>query len=93
MRNEPLGTDYAEMKKRAETLNGIFDEWDQKRKGQPISSELMPKYGTVHWLFREYKISKAYVEKVADPARTTSGQCGKSATPAPRKGIAWEIAW
>src|SRR5262245_37637819 len=64
VRNEPLGTDYAQMKKRAETLNGIFNEWDQQRKGLPITSELMPKYGTVDWLFREYKASKAYTEKV-----------------------------
>ena len=69
VRNEPLGTDYAEMVRRAETLNGIFDEWDQQRKGLPISAELMPKYGTVDWLFREYKISKAYLEKVAPRSR------------------------
>jgi integrase len=65
LRNEPLGTDYAEMRKRAETLNGLFDEWDRQRKGLPISTPSMPKYGTVDWLFREYKISKAYLEKVA----------------------------
>jgi hypothetical protein len=69
VRNEPLGTDYAEMKKRADTLNGIFDEWDQQRRGLPISSPAMPKYGTVDWLFREYKISKAYLEKVAQRSR------------------------
>jgi hypothetical protein len=67
--NEPLGADYAEMMKRAKTLNGIFDEWDQQRKGLPISSPLMPKFGTVDWLFREYKVSKAYLEKVAERSR------------------------
>jgi hypothetical protein len=69
LRNEPLGSDYAAMRKRAETLNGIFDEWDQQRKGLPISSPKMPKYGTVDWLFREYKISNAYTEKVAARSR------------------------
>jgi hypothetical protein len=69
VQNEPLGTDYGEMKRRADTLNGMFDEWDEKRKGLPISSELMPKYSTVDWLFREYKISNAYLEKVAPRSR------------------------
>jgi hypothetical protein len=68
--NEPLGTDYAEMTKRAETLNGLFDEWDSQRKGQPIGSPKMPKYGTVDWLFREYKISRAYLDKVAERSRS-----------------------
>jgi hypothetical protein len=69
--NEPLGTDYAKMKARAETLNGQFDEWDEARKGLPITgSPNMPKYGTVDWLFREYKISKPYLEKVAERSRS-----------------------
>jgi integrase len=65
LRNEPLGTDYGSMLKRAETLNGIFDEWDGHRKGLPITAPAMPKYGTVDWLFREYRLSNAYSEKVA----------------------------
>jgi len=69
LRNEPLGTDYAEMVKRAETLNGTFDEWDQQRKGLPISAPSRPKYGVVDWLFREYRLSKAYLEKVAKRSR------------------------
>ncbi|MCD9110265.1 hypothetical protein [Bradyrhizobium japonicum] len=67
--NEPLGTDFAEMTKRAETLNGMFDEWDAKRKGEPVSGPAAPKYGTVDWLFREYRTSKAYLEKVAVRSR------------------------
>ena len=51
--NEPLGADYAKMTSRAEVLNGLFDEWDKRRKGLPISEPAMPKYGTVDWLFRE----------------------------------------
>jgi hypothetical protein len=67
--NEPLGFDYAEMEKRAKTLNGIFDEWNRQRKGLPISSPNMPKYGTVDWLFREYKLSDAYLQKVQARSR------------------------
>ncbi len=40
---------------RAAILNGQIDEWDQQRKGLPISSKAAPKIGTVDWLFREYK--------------------------------------
>jgi hypothetical protein len=47
------------MIKRASVLNGQFNEWDTQRKGLPISAPNMPKYGTVDWLFREYKISRA----------------------------------
>lgn len=69
--NEPLGADFAKMIERAKTLNEQFDEWDQARKGLPVSGGVaMPKYGTVDWLFREYKISKAYLEKVAPRSRS-----------------------
>ncbi|WP_166297234.1 hypothetical protein [Bradyrhizobium sp. 2S1] len=69
--NEPLGKDFAKMIDRAKTLNDQFDEWDQARKGLPVSGgAAMPKYGTVDWLFREYKISKAYLEKVAPRSRS-----------------------
>ena len=63
--NEPLGTDYAAACEKAKTLNGLFDEWDQQRKGLPISTPNAPKIGTVDWLFREYKQSLAYTKKVA----------------------------
>ncbi|MCK1578581.1 hypothetical protein IVB03_03025 [Bradyrhizobium sp. 168] len=65
--NEALGTDYAKAcgeGGRAETLNGLFDEWMTARKGLPISSEIAPRIGTIDWLFREYKQSRAYLEKV-----------------------------
>jgi hypothetical protein len=69
--NEPLGTDFGQMKVRAEVLNGQFDEWDRTRKGVPVTGgAIMPKYGTVDWLFREYKISDAYREKVAQRSRS-----------------------
>src|ERR1700739_3386641 len=63
--NEPLRTDFAVMTRRAGVLNGQFDEWDTQRKGLPISAPNMPRHGTVDWLFREYKISRAYLDKVA----------------------------
>lgn len=67
--NEPLGTDFAVMTKRAGVLNGQFDEWDTQRKGLPISAPNMPRYGTIDWLFREYKISRAYLDKVGVRSR------------------------
>jgi hypothetical protein len=48
---------------RAAVLNQMFDEWERVQKGLPISSELAPRIGTVDWLFREYKQSKAYLER------------------------------
>jgi hypothetical protein len=59
VQNEPLGTDFAAMTKRADVLNGQFDEWDTQRKGLPISALNIPKHGTVDWLFREYKVSQS----------------------------------
>lgn len=74
--NEPLGKDYvaacgADGKGgRAATLNGLFDEWDLSRRGMPISSEAAPAIGSIDWLFREYRQSKAYTEKVGIRSRT-----------------------
>lgn len=68
--NEPLGMDYAVAcgddgkGGRAATLNGLFDEWNDIRRGLPVLSEAAPAIGSVDWLFREYKQSKAYTEKV-----------------------------
>src|SRR5690349_14921976 len=67
--NEPLGTDFGLMTKRAALLNGQFDEWDRQRKGLPISAPNTPKYGTVDWLFLEYKVTRAYLDKVAVRSR------------------------
>jgi hypothetical protein len=67
--NEPLGQDYAEAcgengnGGRAAALNALFDEWTAKRDGAPIAG--LVRYGTVDWLFREYKQNKAYLKKVA----------------------------
>jgi hypothetical protein len=67
--NEPLGTDYAVACKRAETLNGLFDEWNDARKGLAVIGVEAPRIGTVDWLFREYRQSRAYLEKVAVRSR------------------------
>jgi hypothetical protein len=73
--NEPLGTDYEIAcgedggGGRATALNEHFDEWNQKRLGKEVSSGKLFRYGTVDWLFREYKSSKAYLEKVASRSR------------------------
>jgi integrase len=67
--NEPLGSDFSLMKSRADILNGLFGEWDQQRRGIPVTGPSMPKYGTVDWLFREYKLSNAFTEKVAKRSR------------------------
>jgi hypothetical protein len=72
--NEPLGTDYIAAcgedgnSGRAGSLNALFDEWNTKRKGGQATGRLAA-YGTVDWLFREYKQSKAYLEKVAPRSR------------------------
>ncbi|MGQ2186087.1 hypothetical protein ACT4MK_22420 [Bradyrhizobium barranii] len=62
--NEPLGKDFLKAKSRADTLNAQFDEWDDQRKGLPISSSIKPKYGTLDWLFWEYRATNAYLQKV-----------------------------
>jgi hypothetical protein len=73
--NEPLGADYIVAcgedgsGGRAAALNALFDEWDSVRRGQPLTGEQLSVYGTVDWLFREYKQSKAYLEKVSMRSR------------------------
>ncbi len=72
--NEPLGNDYAVAcgvdgkGGRAAALNGLFDEWWKAKNGEPVES--IARYGTVDWLFREYKASERYKKRVS--ARTRS---------------------
>jgi hypothetical protein len=69
--SEPLGSNFAQMQLRAEVLNGQFDEWDRVRKGMLLEGgAISPKFGSVDWLFREYKTSDAYLEKVAPRSRS-----------------------
>jgi hypothetical protein len=73
--NEPLGTSYesacGEDGKggRAAALNALFDEWNSQRKGAPIAQAKIARYGTIDWLFRQYKAEKAYTEKVSPRSR------------------------
>ena len=75
IRNEPLGTDYSVAcgtdgnAGRAATLNAAFDEWNALRQGLPVTGERAPIYGTLRWLFEEYRRSNAYLEKVAPRSR------------------------
>jgi hypothetical protein len=71
--NEPLGTDYAMAcgvdgaGGRAAALNALFDEWLTAKSGERLPS--IARYGTVDWLFRQYKQTKAYLEKVSERSR------------------------
>jgi hypothetical protein len=75
IQNEPLGADYVVAcgedgaGGRAAALNALFDEWNASRRGQLIDQGALVHYGTVDWLFREYKASKAYLEKVSPRSR------------------------
>ena len=68
-----LGSDYAVAcgvdgkGGRAVALNGLFDEWWKIKNGEPVES--VSRYGTVDWLFREYKSSKRYRERVSQRTR------------------------
>jgi hypothetical protein len=68
--NEPLGTDYSiacgpdGKAGRAAALNALFDEW--RNNGESIKS--LARFGSVSWLFREFKASEAYARRVS--ART-----------------------
>jgi len=64
-----LGADFDAMAKKAAVLNGLFDEWDAARLGEPATSELGAAPGSVDWLFRTYKASNAWKEKVSKRTR------------------------
>ena len=71
--NEPLGADYAAAcgadgaGGRAAALNGLFDEWWKIKNGELVES--IARYGTVDWLFRAYKSSKRYRDRVSQRTR------------------------
>jgi hypothetical protein len=71
--NEPIGNDYIAAcgedgnGGRAAALNALFDEWRAGRNGETVPGVV--KFGTVDWLFREYKSTKAYLEKVSQRSR------------------------
>ena len=53
---------------RAATLNGLFDDWDRIRLGEAPKPRTELKVGTVDWLFKTYKGSNDWNERVS--ART-----------------------
>lgn len=69
--DQPLGPGYAVAcgedgnGGRAAALNALFDEWQDARRGLPVTGERGPIYGSIRWLFQEYRKSKAYTEKVS----------------------------
>jgi hypothetical protein len=73
IRGEPLGNDYVVAcgvdgnGGRAAALNALFDEWRAIGAGEPVVG--LVKFGTIDWLFREYKQTKAYLEKVSKRSR------------------------
>jgi hypothetical protein len=73
--NQPLGRDYTTAcgedgnGGRAAALNALFDEWQDLRRGLPVTGERTPIHGTIRWLFQEYRRSKAYTEKVSARSR------------------------
>lgn len=83
-----LGADFAVAEARAATLNALFDAWDAKRLGAPPEPAMPDKAGTVDWLFRTYKASNDWRERVSkrtapDHERTIRLICelrGKSGT-------------
>jgi hypothetical protein len=73
--DQPLGRDYAVAcgedgtGGRAAALNALFNEWQDHRRGLQVTGERAPVYGTIRWLFQEYRRSKAYTEKVTPRSR------------------------
>jgi hypothetical protein len=71
--NEPLGTDYSVAcgadgtGGRAAALNGLFDEWLKTKGGESLPG--FARYGSVDWLFREFKASIRFREKVSERSR------------------------
>ncbi|WP_050384556.1 hypothetical protein [Bradyrhizobium pachyrhizi] len=53
---------------RAATLNGLFDDWDRMRLGEPPKPKVELRAGTVDWLFKTYKSSNDWQKRVS--ART-----------------------
>jgi hypothetical protein len=50
-------------------LNGLFDEWNTRRKGGQAETARLARFGTVDWLFREYFASDNCKERVSGRTR------------------------
>jgi hypothetical protein len=51
---------------RAAFLNGLFDDWDRARLGEPPKPKVEERIGTVDWLFKAYKGSNDWKERVSE---------------------------
>jgi hypothetical protein len=63
-----LGDEWNAMVEKAATLNGLFDDWDGIRLGEPPKPKTELRAGTVDWLFQTYKGSNDWKENIS--ART-----------------------
>jgi hypothetical protein len=78
--NEPLGTDFAKACTRAETLNGLFDEWDEARKGHPsVGSPLHASAPSIGCFANTGRAKLSPRKSPSGRARTTSGRCANYA--------------
>ncbi|WP_407146308.1 hypothetical protein [Bradyrhizobium sp. ORS 86] len=50
---------------KAAILNGLFDDWDRMRLGEPPKPKTEVRVGTVDWLFKTYKASNDWKERVS----------------------------
>jgi hypothetical protein len=66
--NEPLGTDRATAFERAGFLNARLEEWKATRSGETLPERRTP-VGSVAWLFRCYRTSLSYQNKVSERSR------------------------
>jgi hypothetical protein len=68
LRNEALGTDYAEAVKRAETvLLPAFDSWLSGGASDAVAAVAAP--GTLDWVFKEYRSDRRYIKLDAKTKR------------------------
>lgn len=59
LHSEALGTDYAQAKERADTLNLHLDDW-RRNKGAQRSLDTQPGFGTLDWMVERYRRSPAW---------------------------------
>lgn len=60
-----LGADFTAMAEKAGRLNALFDEWDLARLGEPPAAPIEGQVGTVDWLFRTYRSSNDWRNRVS----------------------------
>ena len=65
MRNRDSDQRDQILDRRDRSLRPIFLPHEDARRGLPITGERGPIYGSIRWLFQEYRRGKAYTEKVS----------------------------